>query len=363
MRIFYELKIVKQSFRKNKMLNMILIISLTIALTIMSILFGFLNTNYNNVKGQIKLEKEQINVSLISPVGINELSALEKQWNNIGIKRWTYLVSKDDLVQTKEISEMLPIFGANEHFQLQDAKFPVNKLESRTVVLSVKAANILFPKESEDKIIGKTINISGTSFQIVSLWEKSLVENIYISIEDFMDLYGEKTDVIIGSFLFEKLAEKQIEKEIMSSLEAYSPTVIDDISESSMQRFYILLFSLMIIAIILMVYVILNNAYLFIYKIRKDQQKWRTLFYLGATSRILRKVIYLESICILLIASIVSMQLTFFSMKMIKIDGLSFDFDFLVVLFVFLAMIIIIVFTVETAIKEIMRSTIKENNV
>ncbi|WP_415841508.1 ABC transporter permease, partial [Paenibacillus xylanexedens] len=231
------------------MLTGILILNLAISLALVTVIFSFLNTGYQNISAGVEQSKNRIVVDLRTPVSVKSLPELEKKWNEVASLQWTYLLSNEDFVQTNGASGLYQVFGVNKDFKLQK-ELPVDQIGHDEVVISRNAADTMFVGLQEEDIVGQMIQIADKQLMITAIDQSSLVENVYISIENFLDLYGDKTNVVMGVFIFGQTSEEAVQAKVLPTLTSYKPSISKQSPEAErLGQFY----SLLILAIIITV--------------------------------------------------------------------------------------------------------------
>jgi len=341
------------------MLAGILTLTLAISLTLVTLIFSFLNTGYQNISATLQQSQERILVDLNDPVPIKALDDLEKKWTLNPSLRWTYLVFSEDYVETDQSSGSYSVFGVNKDIELA-RPFPFDQTNANYAVLSQSAAEELFEGMQEKDIIGQKIRIAKRVFVVTAVDQSSLVENVYIPIENFLELYGSKNNISIGNFIFAENGFSAAQSEVLSTLDAYRPVVSKQSSaEADLAQFYALLVAAMIITVGLMIYVVLNFIYIFSFKINKDKTKWDILINLGATKKVLKKTIYIESGIMILAASIISVVSIFLISSYVNIEGFRFEMNLYVFFILMIAIAGVIIITVEKTLKKIWKSFFK----
>ncbi|MEK3705065.1 ABC transporter permease [Paenibacillus sp. FSL R7-0198] len=341
------------------MLTGILILNLAISLALVTVIFSFLNTGYQNISAGVEQSKNRIVVDLRTPVSVKSLPDLEKKWNEVPSLQWTYLLSNEDYVQTNGASGLYHVFGVNKDFKLQK-ELPVDQIGQDEVVISRNAADKMFLGLQEEDIIGQTIQIADKQLMITAIDQSSLVENVYISIENFFELYGNKTNVVMGVFIFGQTSVETVQAKVLPTLTSYKPSISKQSPEAErLGQFYSLLILAIVITAGLMLYVVLNFIYIFSFKISKDKNKWDILMKLGASRKVLKRAIYAESGFVVIVASLLSAVFTFLVSKYVDIEGFQLKLNLPVFIILIFTVICIIVITVEQTLKKIWNNLFK----
>lgn len=341
------------------MLTSILILNLAISLALVTVIFSFLNTGYQNLKGNADQAQNRIVVDLRIPIPIKNLEKVESKWRDIDSLQWSYLLSNEEYVQSKGNSEVFQVFGVNKNMNLLK-ELPVDPLGEKEAVISRKVAEKMFPNLQDKEIIGQQVKIANMTFDIAGVEQASLVENVYIPIEKFKELYGDRKDVVMGNFIFGQTDSETIKTEVLPTLSPYKPSISTESPDKErLSQFYGLLIVSLMITLGLMIYVILNFIYIFTFKISKDKNKWEIFINLGATRTSMKRVIYIESGFILLIAMSISALVTFLIANYVDIEGFQLELNLSVFIILFCTISLVIVITVETTLRKIWNSFFK----
>jgi len=339
------------------MITTVLVLQMAISVILMSVIFSFLNAGFITIKDQIQRAEGTTTVNFSQPVPFNTIANDEMEWRmNEEVKRLSYLVTTPDQVRHGSHTTVLPIFAVNDDYPYFFG-FPINHLREGEAVLTINAVNKLFPSQRKENALGKSIEIAGKSYSIISIEQRSLVDRVYIPYTDYRQTYGNVKGIEVGSLVVDSSSSSVI----LKKLKPYSPIKVVQSARSKYQSFISFLIFASLITVFLVFYSILNFIQLYSFKVHREQNKWDMFFLLGATHSNLRSYLYTETIGLTifsLLAAIIGYWWTVRAVT-VNIDGIKFHAGIVVISIVTAIIGTMTFMTVELTIAKLRKNLFK----
>lgn len=337
MRNTFLLTHIIKSLSRKKLNALLIILNLTFSLVVLSIIFSLLNANYQQWEDNI-WSGDNIKIFYLSnSIPLEKALDIEELLKEDGtINSFSTLAVTRIPVQHDGISELHALFGTD----MDDAtmyNWEVTKFDLNSSVISEPLANKWYG--STKNAIGKSLFINNQEFIITGIDQVSSNDRVYISYEKLLEL---ESNISITSIYADFIDEETYNK-FNAQDYGFHVSRVDDyntLKSNEIKGLRIVILIGSSLGILLLAFSIISIVYLYTFKMLEDQEKWKTIFLLGAKKSDLKLALTFEAT----IYSIVSLFLSFIIYELItpKITNRFIAFENNYVTYLSLAILIVL---------------------
>ncbi len=287
-------KIILNSWKHNKLITILIVLSVSVSLTFLTITVSSIKSQINNIE-YFTLTKT---ITFKKNILTSELEKLKMKWKNehlIGLASITANPRKLPIEYNGKISNYYVSPYDPEQFQM-DGRTDID-LKNNEVYISVQLASKLLG--SDINVENPKIIINNKAYIIKYIDKEAVGDFITLNYKDapFKNVESNHVQLVTTN--------DQAISVIMNDLKPYKP-VLDDLETSTKNDAHKLITFLVVVAVLLLVIALINFIQLYRYKLSLDENKWYVLTLLGANKKAIQMYIYLECLGLCLIAFLLS---------------------------------------------------------